>query len=291
MEIIFVCTGNTCRSPLAQGLMKKLLIDRGIDGIKVSSAGLAAFTGDEASEKSVNAAKKYGVDISAHRARRVSEYMLENGLFVCMTASHAEALKPFVKEKNLFVIGNGIADPYGGTQDDYDRCARQIREALPRLLCSIVSLHTSIVPMNSGHIKKIAEIERKCFSLPWTENSLREELDNENAHFLSAVFNGQVIGYIGIIEICGQADVTNVAVLPEYRRCGIGEKLMKEAENGALSRSCDSITLEVRISNSTAISLYNKSGYRREGIRKNFYEKPAEDALLMTKFFEKGQNQ
>ena len=80
MEIIFVCTGNTCRSPLAEGLMKKLLADRGIDGIEISSAGLAAYPGDEVSEKSVKAAEKYGVDISAHRSRRINQYMLESAV-------------------------------------------------------------------------------------------------------------------------------------------------------------------------------------------------------------------
>ena len=82
-----------------------------------------------------------------------------------------------------------------------------------------------------------------------------------------------------------EADITNVAVQPEYRRCGIGEMLMKDAENGAVSRKCESITLEVRVSNTAAISLYNKSGYKQAGIRKGFYEKPKEDALLMTKYF------
>lgn len=285
MEIIFVCTGNTCRSPMAEGLMKKLLCDRGIDGIEVSSAGLAAYPGDEASEKSVNAAQKYGVDISDHRSRRVNQYMLENGIFVCMTASHAEALKPYIEPNRLFILGNGIADPYGGTQEIYDLCAEEINSALPELLYNIISSNTSVEPMKAEHISEIAEIESRCFSMPWTEKSLSDELDNENAHFLSAVFDGKVIGYIGIIEICGEADVTNVAVLPEYRRCGIAEKLMKEAENGAVERNCESITLEVRVSNKAAISLYNKSGYKQAGIRKGFYEKPKEDALLMTKYF------
>ncbi len=265
--------------------MKKLLSDRGIDGIEVSSAGLAAYPGDEVSEKSVNAAKKYGIDISSHRSRRVSEYMLRNSLFVCMTASHAEALKPYVESNKLFVLGNGIADPYGGTQEIYDLCAEEINSALPELLCEIIAANTAIEPMKAEHISEIVEIESKCFSMPWTEKSLSDELDNENAHFLSAVLGGKVIGYIGVIEIFGEADITNVAVLPEYRRCGIGEMLMKTAENGATERKCESITLEVRVSNTAAISLYNKKGYKQAGIRKGFYEKPKEDALLMTKYF------
>ncbi|MBQ8026558.1 MAG: ribosomal protein S18-alanine N-acetyltransferase [Clostridia bacterium] len=291
MDIIFVCTGNTCRSPIAEGLMKKILHDKGIDSISVTSAGLAAYSGDEASEKSVKAAAEYGIDISSHRSRRISEYMLESGIFVCMTVAHAQALLPYTDKNRLFILGNGIADPYGGTQEDYDICAEQINAALPYLLRSIISLNTAIEPMEEEHIEKIAEIEEKCFSMPWSEKSLREELNNENAHFLAAILESQVIGYIGAIEICGEADITNVAVLPEYRRCGIGEKLLNFAENGAKGRGCESITLEVRASNTAAISLYQKAGYQQAGTRKNFYEKPTEDALLMTKYFEKGQDQ
>ncbi len=285
MEIVFVCTGNTCRSPLAEGLMKKLLSDRGIDGIEVSSAGLAAYPGDEVSEKSVKAAKKYGVDISDHRSRRINRYMLESGVFVCMTAFHAQALVPYVDSNRLFVMGEGIPDPYGGTQEEYDRCAEKINGALSTVLRDIISSSTQVMPMAKEHIKSIAEIEEKCFSIPWSEKSLADELENENAHFLVAIFEGRVIGYIGIIEICGEADITNVAVLPEYRRCRIGEMLLNSAEEGAKQRNCESITLEVRVSNEAAISLYNKNGYKQAGIRKGFYEKPKEDALLMTKTF------
>lgn len=285
MEIIFVCTGNTCRSPLAEGLMKKLLQERGIDNIDVSSAGLAAYTGDEVSEESVRAAKNYGVDISAHRSRRINSYMLENAVFVCMTAAHEQALKPYVEKNRLFVIGEGIPDPYGGTQEEYDSCAEKINCSLPDVLSRIISANSEVIPMRAEHIKEIAEIESLCFSQPWSEKALEEELTNENAHFLAALFNQKVIGYIGVIEICGEADITNVAVNPAYRRCGIGEKLLCLAEEGANTRNCISITLEVRMSNEAAISLYNKNGYKHAGIRKGFYNRPKEDALLMTKTF------
>lgn len=288
MNIVFICTGNTCRSPLAEGLMKKLLADRGIDSINVTSAGLAAYPGDEVSEKSVIAAEKYGVDISAHRSRRISEYMLSDSVFACMTASHAQALVPYLEENRLFILGGGVSDPYGGTQEIYDACAAQINGALPKLLAEIIRHNTIITAMDKSHIAEIARIERECFSLPWSENSLEQELENESAHFLTALLGDAVVGYIGVIEICGEADITNVAVDPRFRRFGIGKKLLKSAENGATERKCESITLEVRISNAAAISLYEKSGYERVGVRKGFYEKPTEDALLMTKYFAKG---
>lgn len=288
MNIIFVCTGNTCRSPIAEGLMKKLLSERGIGSISVTSAGLAAYPGDEVSEKSVIAAQKYGVDISSHRSRRVSGYMLADSIFVCMSNSHAQALAPYLDEHRLFVVGNGIADPYGGTQEIYDLCAEQINAALPALLRDIIRSNTVITAMAKEHISEIARIERECFSLPWSEKSLEDELNNSNAHFLTAILGDEITGYIGVNEICGEADITSVAVDSRFRRFGIGEMLLKSAENGATARECKSITLEVRVSNTAAISLYEKCGYEKVGKRKNFYEKPTEDAFLMTKFFDKG---
>ena len=283
MRVIFVCTGNTCRSPLAEGLFKDKLKKLNITDIEVTSAGLAASAGDEVSANSVNAALNYGVDISAHRARPLSPYELEDSLIFCLSASHYNALVPFVDKDRLFIMGEGISDPYGGTQEIYDRCAEEINKALDGVLKTVIRLGTEIVPMKDGHIAEIASIERLCFSLPWSENALRDELENENAHFLTALTLGRVSGYIGIIEICGEADVTNVAVHPDFRRLGIGRKLLDTAESEAVQRNCKSITLEVRESNTAAIRLYSGNGYETVGIRKNFYEKPTENAVLMTK--------
>lgn len=142
-------------------------------------------------------------------------------------------------------------------------------------------MNYTLVKMSEEHISQLAELEKICFHSPWTEEGLREELTNPRAHFYVA-FTDKVIGYMGVIEICGEANVTNVAVLPEYRGNGIGKALVKNAIDGAKSRECEFITLEVRESNLPAISLYKSFGFQQVGVRKNFYSDPTENALLMT---------
>lgn len=131
MNILFVCTGNTCRSPMAEGLFKKILADKNIKNISCSSAGLFAMTGDEVSRNSVEACERFAVDISAHRARRITSYILdETDKFVCMTNEHAASLSLYVPSDKIVVLGGGVADPYGGDLETYILCANSIRTAL-----------------------------------------------------------------------------------------------------------------------------------------------------------------
>lgn len=144
----------------------------------------------------------------------------------------------------------------------------------------------TVEKMSEKHIPQIAVLEKECFSQPWSENALAEELKNENSYFLVAVNNG-VMGYIGVQEICGEAYITNVAVFEKYRKLGIGRALLREACGGAQSRKCEFITLEVRESNQPAIALYESEGFEKAGVRKNFYSSPSENGVIYTKYFGK----
>ncbi len=131
MNILFVCTGNTCRSPMAEGLFKKLLAEKNITDINCSSAGLFAMTGDEVTPNSVKACERFGVDISSHRARRITSFVLdETDKFVCMTFDHAASLSLYVDPDKVLVLGGGIPDPYGGDIETYMMCANSIKIAL-----------------------------------------------------------------------------------------------------------------------------------------------------------------
>lgn len=139
-----------------------------------------------------------------------------------------------------------------------------------------------IEKMSDTHITQIGKLETECFSVPWSENALREELTNEFARFFVALCDGEVAGYIGAHNILGEVYITNVAVFSKYRRRGIAETLIKNLICVSSSENADFITLEVRKSNIGAINLYTKMGFKNVGERKNFYENPREDALLMT---------
>ncbi|MGI6269346.1 MAG: low molecular weight protein arginine phosphatase [Candidatus Howiella sp.] len=138
MKIIFVCTGNTCRSPMAEGLFKAFLRERGIGGVEVLSAGLAAFPGAPASEKSVAAMAEVGIDISDHRAAPLSPGMLDADRILTMTAEQRAVLASLPVSVETMPIE--IPDPYGGSLEDYRRCRDTIAAALPeiaRRLCLI----------------------------------------------------------------------------------------------------------------------------------------------------------
>lgn len=136
--------------------------------------------------------------------------------------------------------------------------------------------------LKTEYVKQVYEIEKTCFSNPWSIHDLEAQVDNENSHFLVAFVDGKVAGYMGLQIFSGEGYVTNVAVLPEYRGRGIAKALIeKQFEN-----KMDFITLEVRESNLPAINLYKKTGFENVGIRPNFYSNPTENAVIMTKYFD-----
>lgn len=129
----------------------------------------------------------------------------------------------------------------------------------------------------------IAEIERRCFSTPWTAEQI--EKSEDTTVFFLARDGEKVVGYGGMYTVLDEGYVTNIGVLPEYRRKGIGSKIVKELINFSIEKSLSFITLEVRVSNVAAIELYKSLEFLAVGRRKNFYSNPQEDAFIMTRYF------
>lgn len=150
-------------------------------------------------------------------------------------------------------------------------------------------MHVRVVPMTADHLDEVAELERICFPDPWSRNMLAEELDNALSAFLVALDDeGRVAGYAGLQVVLDEGTITNVAVRPECRRQGVAHQLLQVFLNFAQGHHLAFLTLEVRASNYGAIALYGELGFRSVGRRKNYYEHPKEDALIMTKEFDDG---
>ncbi len=139
------------------------------------------------------------------------------------------------------------------------------------------------VKMNESHVPAVAQLEALCFSEPWSENSVASELKNPLSLWLVAVADGQVVGYVGSQTVLGEADMMNLAVVPQYRRRGIAEGLVQSLISALKEREAVSLALEVRVSNEPAIALYQKMGFHQVGRRPGYYRKPKEDALILRK--------
>ena len=134
-------------------------------------------------------------------------------------------------------------------------------------------------------LEQIAEIEKACFSMPWTIEQLKSQLKDSQHEFIAALDDeGRVLGYVGMMYVLDEGYISNVAVAPEARRQGIGRDLIKELMARAAALDLAFVTLEVRCSNAAAIALYEKQGFLPVGKRKNYYDFPREDAILMTHF-------
>lgn len=146
-------------------------------------------------------------------------------------------------------------------------------------------MYYEIVPMDRGHIPQILELERACFSTPWTETMLSDALFDPQASFIVAQDEeGNVVGYAGLHVIVDEGYIDNVAVEPDARRHGVASALLDVfCRFGAANLAF--LTLEVRSSNAPAISLYEKFGFFRAGLRKGYYQHPREDAVIMTREF------
>lgn len=279
MNIIFVCTGNTCRSPMAEGYLKS----KNLEGVCVSSRGFSA--GEGANPNSIAVMDEVNIDISNHISRCITanEAMRADAI-ICMTESHRQLLVSSGLDQNrIYVLSGGIPDPFGCDIDTYRICRENIFSAIDTLIDNDFFNDISICYATPDDISDIANIEKECFSCPWSQNAIQESM-NAGTSFYVARSKNSVSGYMGVSKIAGEGYVTNIAVLPTYRRQGIGKALLEYVLNDC-KNELEFISLEVRVSNTAAISLYKKLGFVEVGKRKRFYTNPAEDALIMTKNF------
>lgn len=138
MNILFVCTGNTCRSAMAAALFNKIAVEKNLD-VRIESAGLYALEGEPASNEAVIAVKKYGIDLLGHHAQPINTELIEKSdLILTMTKAHKMVLESVAKEKVFTLceyagLSGDIADPYGGDIEEYEACAEKLYTVLEKV--------------------------------------------------------------------------------------------------------------------------------------------------------------
>lgn len=137
--------------------------------------------------------------------------------------------------------------------------------------------------MTSAHVAQIAQLEKLCFSDPWSENSVASELNNRLSLWLVAMDGDTVAGYVGSQSVLDGADMMNIAVHPDYRRQSIGRTLVLALCDALREKGVQFLMLEVRQSNAPAIALYEQLGFEQVGLRPNYYRNPKENALILRK--------
>lgn len=137
--------------------------------------------------------------------------------------------------------------------------------------------------MTEADVLQVAAIERVSIENPWSKKGFSDALLLDNTCYLAAEEQGEIIGYCGYYRSFEEADIVNVAVAPAYRRRQIGRRLLQSLISYGISQGVTAFTLEVRVSNTPAIALYESLGFRTEAVRRRFYQNPEEDACLMWK--------
>ena len=282
-NILFVCTGNTCRSPMAAAMINALHHPQ----YYAESAGLDAFPQDGMSHGALEALRFVGTPVDVrnpypeHRSRKIKEeYMEKATLVVGMTATHAEMLRrifPSYKEK-IISFPKDISDPYGKDITTYLTAMVAIRHGISLLVPDC----DGVLPASSLDIPMLCQIENKSFSTPWSRESFLLGMENPTNHTIVMKEKGSITGFAVYSVLFEDAELYDIAVDPAHRSKGIGEKLLQAVLQDCFERGAQTIRLEVRESNHPARRLYEKYGFVYDkAIRKNYYQNPTEDALLM----------
>lgn len=300
-SILFVDDDDTALAPSAKALFEMYAAQRCPD-IPAESAGIFA-SGQSLHKDCRAAAEALGADFSAHKCKVLSQELFEKfDAVMCMTLAQADELSerfPGSERKIFCADETDILRPKlrFGWKKALERLHAVINEETLELQLEeggaspnrVSEEDIKITRLDSsapeGLIASILEIENCCFSLPISRDQLIRQLENENCFFYAAVCGELALGYISAQKVLDELDIFNVAVSPDARRQHIAqkllEKLLETAETLRAEGELERITLEVRFSNDPAIALYQKFGFEEVGRRKNYYEKPREDAVLM----------
>jgi ribosomal-protein-alanine N-acetyltransferase len=139
-----------------------------------------------------------------------------------------------------------------------------------------------ITTMRRRHVRGVLQIEQQVYPRPWSMSLFLSELAQRTSRvYLVAKVGATVVGYAGLMLVGSDGHITTIAVDPAWHRRGIGARLLLELSRTGIASGCTALTLEVRMSNDAAQSMYRRFGYAPAGVRKNYYAETNEDALIM----------
>jgi len=290
-NILFVCSGNTCRSPMAQGIFNKIAKEKGLPFF-ATSCGCATYGGDKSSENSIKVCGDIGVDLNAHISRGLTALAVEEAYKIFPLADgHFSVLKQYFPNKNGIENSLNISDPYGGDEEIYKKCREEIYEKVCEIIEELLSENDDeneqdVIVSFAGinDVKNLVSLGEKYFHDYWDEETLKNYCENPLLIFLKSINkNGELSGYLCGRYIFETFEIDRVVVDEKFRGKGIAKSLIKEFEKIAKARCGFEILLEVRRSNIPAISLYEKCGFEKLSERKDYYQNPTEDAIIMKK--------